>query len=304
MLQQSLPNNARVYELAGFIDSDQGRWADATHNLERACELDPRNLPYLICFGATYRWLHDYEQTAKVIDQILALHPDRTRTRVIRAGVEIDWRADTRPLRAAIEKALANEPGLAEDPFVAEHRLNLALYDRDLDAAGSLAAALPLKQWLDAGFNERSRDFWLGVVARLKGDAVAARAAFMKARTQLEEEVRVNPDDMGLLSDLGLIDAGLGRKEEALSEARRAVDLLPITKDAQAGAEMLTNLAITYAWAGEKDLALKQLEEIVRIPSLVSYGRLRLHPFWDPLRGDPRFEKIVASLAPKETVSK
>ncbi len=122
----------------------------------------------------------------------------------------------------------------------------------------------------------------------------------MKARTQLEEEVRVNPDDMGLLSDLGLIDAALGRKEEALSEARRAVDLLPITKNAQAGAEMLTNLAITYAWAGEKDLALKQLEEIVRIPSLVSYGRLRLQPFWDPLRGEPRFEKIVSSLAPKE----
>src|SRR5207249_91896 len=223
--QQSLPNNARVYELAGFIDRDQGRWSDATHNLERACELDPRNLPYLINLGAIYGWLHDYEQQAKVIDQILALHPDRTRTRVIRAGVEIDWRADTRPLRAAIDKALAYEPGLADDPFVAEYRLNLALYDRDLDTAGSLTAALPLKQWLDAGFNERSRDFWLGVVARMKGDAVAARAAFMKARTQLEEEVRVNPDDMGLLSDLGLIDAALGRKEEALSEARRAVDL-------------------------------------------------------------------------------
>ena len=300
LAQQSLPNNARVYELAGFIDRNQGRWADATHNLERACELDPRNLPYLIYFGAIHGWLHDYQQQAKVIDQILALHPDRTRTRVIRAGVEIDWRADTRPLHAAIEKALANEPGLAEDPYVAEHRLNLALYDRDLDAAGSLAAALPLKQWLDAGFNQGSRDFWLGVVARLEGDAVAARAAFMKARTQLEEEVRVNPDDMSLLSDLGLIDAALGRKEEALSEARRAVDLLPITKDAPAGTQMLTNLAITYAWVGEKDLALKQLEEIVRIPSLVSYGRLRLHPFWDPLRGDSRFEKIVASLAPKE----
>ena len=84
----------------------------------------------------------------------------------------------------------------------------------------------------------------------------------MKARTQLEEEVRVHPDDMALLSDLGLIDAGLGRKEEALSEARRAMDLLPITKDAQAGAQMLTNLAITYAWAGEKDLALKQLKKL------------------------------------------
>ena len=96
-----------------------------------------------------------------------------------------------------------------------------------------------------------------------------------------------------------MIDAALGRKEDAVREGRRAVELLPVTKDAWTGAEVLKNLAITYAWAGEKDLATKQLEDLVRIPSPISYGQLRLHPFWDPLRGDPRFEKIVASLAPK-----
>jgi len=90
-----------------------------------------------------------------------------------------------------------------------------------------------------------------------------------------------------------MIDAALGRKEDAIREGRRAVELLPVTKDAWTGAQVLTNLAITYAWAGEKDLAIKQLEELIRIPGPVSYGQLRLHPFWDPLRGDPRFEKIV-----------
>ena len=169
------------------------------------------------------------------MDRIVALHPERRPGRIFRASVEVYRRADTRPLRAAIEKILTNEPGSEKDPFVAGQRFNLALYDRDWDAAGRAAAMLSQKNSLDAGFPELGRDFWLGVVARMKGDEVAARAAFMKARTQLEEEVRVNPDDMGLLSDLGLIDAGLGRKEEALSEARRAVDLLPITKDAQAG---------------------------------------------------------------------
>ena len=90
-----------------------------------------------------------------------------------------------------------------------------------------------------------------------------------------------------------MIDAALGRKEDALREGRWAAELLPVTKDALAGAEVLANLAVTYAWAGEKDLAIKLLEELVRIPSPVTYGQLRLHPFWDPLRGDPRFEKIV-----------
>src|SRR6266566_588314 len=311
--QQSLPNNPRAFELAGLIDRREGRWAEATHNLERACELDPQNNPYLITLATTYLRLHDYDQMARVMDRIISLVPDRNKPRIIRAGIEAERRADTRPLRAAIERALANEPGSAEDPFVARIRLDLALCDRDLDAASSIAAALPLKQTLDAGFNEGSRDFWLGVVARLKGDAVAASAAFMKVRTKLEEELRVHPDNMGLLSDLGLIDAALGRKEEALSEGRRAMErgmeLVPTAQDPMFGpytneGSIKRSFATICAWAGETDLALEQLEAVTKNPGGPSYGELRLNPMWDPLRGDPRFEKIVASLAPKEMVSK
>src|SRR5437667_4074119 len=313
LAQLSLPNNARVYELAGFIDQSQGRWADATHNLERACELDPRNIPYLIALATTYLRLHDYDQMARVMDRIIALVPDRNKPRIIRASIEQDRRADTRPLRAAIEKALANEPGAAEDPFIAGQRLNGALLDRDLDAVSSIAAALPLKQTLDAGFNQGSRDFWLAVVARLKGDALAARAGFMKVRTKLEEELSVHPDNMGLLFDLGLIDAALGKKEEALSEGRHAMELgaraLPTAQDPMFGqstneASVKKSFAMICAWAGEPDLAVEQLEAVTKIPGGPSYGELRLDPMWDPLRGDPRFEKIVASLAPKEMVSK
>ena len=154
-----------------------------------------------------------------------------------------------------------------------------------------------------------SRDFWLGVVARLKGDAEAARAAFMKVRTKLEEEVRVHPDNMGLLSDLGLIDAALRRKEEALNEGRRAVELAPIAQEAMRGPRnnegfARTQFAMICAWVGEREMALEQLEALAKTPGGPGYGGLRLSPMWDPLRGDPRFEKIVASLAPKETVSK
>src|SRR5207249_3022812 len=146
LAQQSLPNDARAFELAGLIDRRQGRWADAVRNLERACELDPRNNPYLVTLGTTYLWLHDYDQMTRIMDRIISLDPGRRIPRMIRARIELERRADTGPLRALIEKILTNEPGSEKDPFVADHRMDLALYNRDLDAATSLAAALPEEQ--------------------------------------------------------------------------------------------------------------------------------------------------------------
>jgi TolB-like protein/tRNA A-37 threonylcarbamoyl transferase component Bud32 len=298
LAQQSLPNNPQIYDLAGSMDRGQRRWADATQNLERACELDPRNLPYLINLGSTYLWLHDYEQWTKIMDRIVALHPERRSGRIFRASVEVYRRADTGPWRTAIEKILTNEPGSEKDPFVASQRYTLALYDRDWDAASRTAALLSQKNSLQWGFPSLGRDFWVGLVARLKGDETSAHAAFMRARAQQEEELRVHPDNAGLLADLGLIDAGLGRKEEALNEGRRAIELEPGAKDEFTESTMC--FAIICTWTGERDLALGQLEAFTKTPGSYTYGDLRLSPLWDPLRGDPRFEKIVASLAPKE----
>ena len=299
LAQQSLPNNARVYELAGLIDRGERRWAEAIHNFERAYELDPKHGPHLVNLGTTYYWVKDYDQMTRVMDRIIAMVPDHKRPRLIRANIELEKRADTGPLRIVLEKILSKEPGADKDPVVADWRLGLALYDRDLDAAGSLAAALPEKG---------GRDFSLGVVARLKGDAQAARAAFMRARTETEGALRVHPDDMDLLFRLGQIDALLGRKQEALSEGRRAMELAPKAQAAMFGS-CPTEVCATRAFAllcarvGETDLALEQLEAVTKIPGGPSYGELRLDHMWDPLRGDPRFEKIVASLAPKESVS-
>ena len=304
LAQRSLPNNAQVYQLAGSMDRSQRRWADAIHNLERACELDPRNYPYLINLGSTYLWLHDYDQHIRIMDRIVALHPERRIDRILRASVEVYRRADTAPWRAAIEKILTNEPGSEKDPFMASQLYTLALYDRDWDAAGRAAALLFQKNALPWSFPELGRDFWVGVVARLKGDETSARAAFMKARAQQEEEIRVHPDNADLLAELGLIDAGLGRKEEALNEGRRAMELGSSVKDSSTEPDSKTCFAIICAWTGERELALGQLEALTKTPGSHTYGNLRLNPMWDALRGDPRFEKIVASLAPKETVSK
>jgi hypothetical protein len=237
---------------------------------------------------------------ARIMDRIISIDPGRRVARMIRARIDLERRADTGPLRALIEKILTNEPGSEKDPFVAEHRMDVALYDRDLDTAASLASAVQEKD---------GRDFLLGKVATLKGDAAGAHAAFTKARAQAEEEVRAHPDDMDLLFSLAQIDALLGRKQEALSEGRRAMELVPEAPEVMFGpnpteAGARTSFALLCARAGERETALEQLEALAKVPGGPSYGNLRLDPMWDLLRGDPRFEKIVASLAPKETVSK
>jgi hypothetical protein len=142
--------------------------------------------------------------------------------------------------------------------------------------------------------------YWEGVVARMEGNTAEARAAFTVARDAVAKAADKQPDFAGALSLLGIIDAALGRKEEALREGRHACDLLPISKDALDGVALAINLAQIYAWTGEKDLAIQQIAAVERIPSRLSYGLLKLHPYWDSLRGDPRFEKIVTSIAPKQ----
>ena len=137
------------------------------------------------------------------------------------------------------------------------------------------------------------RPFCEGLVARAQGDVARAMAAFTAARTEMESVLRDQPEYAEGLCLLGMIDASLGRNEEALSEGRRAAELLPAAKDAMTGQELLRNLAVTYAWAGEKDAAIRQLEELLPCYGPISYGQLKLHPWWDPLRDDPRFEKIV-----------
>ena len=127
------------------------------------------------------------------------------------------------------------------------------------------------------------------------------RAAFNAARADQQKTVQAEPDYGPALCVLGLIDAALGRKGEAIREGRRAVELVPAGREAISASLMIKYLAMIAAWTGDKDLACEQLA-IRRPPSKhdVSYGQLKLLPFWDPLRGDPRFEKIVASLAPKK----
>src|SRR5438034_125059 len=303
---RTLPNNARIFEWSGRVDRRQGRWHDSVRNHERAMELDPRNVNILTSAVVTYYYVRDYGQAKAIFDRIIALEPKNIANRLWRARWIAFARGDLRPVQDVLGKNFTDNPAL----FRTDGGLcfAMALWARDPVAADRVLAAIT-----DNTFGVRmgsvvfTRAYAAGLVARMKGDEDGAGAAFSAARTEQEKVVRAQPDDLTQsveLCSLGLIDAALGRKQEALSEGRRAVELLPVTKNAIEGADVLYFYAVICAEVGERDLAIEQLKTLAKIPAGAHYGELRLDPFWDPLRGDPRFEQITASLAPKETTSK
>ena len=294
--QLSLPNDPVPFLLAGYIDRRQGHWEESTRNMERALELDPQNLLVLHQMSLTYENLRRYPEMAAMLDRALALQSDKNSLRIQRATIDLDWRADPHPLQETIDSILAEKPSALAD--MTEQWLYLALCQHDADAASRALAVMPTDGCTSDGFPFPTT-WCAGLVARLKGDAVVASAAFTKAREQVDKIVRDQPNYAKALCALGMIDAALGRKTEASEEGRRALELLPVEKDAVDGALLVRNLAIIYAWSGQKDPALEQLATAAKLPGYLSYGQLHLHPLWDPLRDDPRFDKIVASLAPK-----
>ena len=294
---QTLPNNAGVFELKGYIQRRQGKQEEAVRSLERAIELEPRNIFTLQQIGLSYHHLRRYAEERSVLDRSLAIEPKDVDTKVARAFVEFHWKADTRPLHQMLDSIRATNPAATQS--IADGWLICALAERDPVAAKNAAIAAGANPpFTDEAVNF-SRPFVEGVIARMTKDEDKARSAFTTARAEQEKIIEAQPNYGPPLCVLGLIDAALGRKEEALREGQRAVALLPMEKDAINGVAMIKYLAMIAAWVGDNDLACEQLAIAVRPPSRLTYGQLKLLPFWDPLRGDPRFEKIVASLAPK-----
>jgi tetratricopeptide (TPR) repeat protein len=211
--------------------------------------------------------------------------------------VDLENRADAKPFHTTVDAILAEDANAAlgfVNPW-----LFVLLRERD-----SVGAQRALSKMGDGGCFDENIPFpngWCqGLAAWVRGDERAARAALNSARNELGQTVRDQPDYAAALCALGVIDAVLGNKEDAIREGERAVELTPVSKNAIEGATLVRYLAVIYAWSGDKDRAIQRLAETTYLPgSHISYGYLRLHPLWDPLRGDSRFEAIVASLAPK-----
>jgi tetratricopeptide (TPR) repeat protein len=292
--RRTLPNNADVFLYTGFVDRREGHWEEATRNMERGLELDPRNFFILQQLALAYGSQHRYTDEARTYDRALTIVPADPQSRILRARVALDWRADIKPFQATLATLVAENPSIAPDVDPPVY----AMCERTAAAAARSLTNYPREGVVNNGVNYPYA-YWQGAVALCQGDSAKARTPFTAARMEVEKTVESQPDFAAALSLLGIIDAGLKRKEEALREGRRACELLPVSKDAIDGADIAINLAQIYAWSGEKDLAIEQIAAVERVPNALSYGLLKLHPYWDHLRGDPRFEKIVASLAPK-----
>jgi serine/threonine-protein kinase len=286
-----LPNEPVVFATLGWMDRRQGRWQEHLRNVNRALELDPRNVFILHQLAGTYQVLRRYHDLVATFDRALAVTPNDPVARVARGLAELDSNGTVQPAQLAVQAVLANDS--ADGVKIVDRWFNIAICARDPnDAKHALASMLP--EGITWGANVRTpRSFCEGLAARVFGDNETANNAFASAREEMEAVLQKQPEYAEAMSALGMIDAALGRKQDAIREGRRAVELLPVTKDVMTGSELLRNLALIYAWTGEKELAFNQISAALQGPGHITYGQLRLHPWWDAIRRDPRFDKLV-----------
>ena len=298
IVRRMSPNNAEGLLIDATVGRLQNRWDASLANLRRASELDPRNGEVAYRLEQIYFEMRRYSELEQFIKKQAASGGPRT------GPLEdpFNWLpmmklAQGDPVAA---QSLLDQVPPEYDPggWIWDVRFKAALYLRDYDVVNRVIAANPANS-AETGSGETGSDWAYGLVARARGDKQKALAAFAAARKKMEAQQGDKPKDADYFADIAKLDAGLGRKEEAIREARRAVDLLPIAKDSLNGPTLVANLALVYAWTGEPDRAVEQLEKVATIAGhehdAVTYGDLLLNPCWDSLRGNPRFDKIVAA---------
>jgi TolB-like protein/Tfp pilus assembly protein PilF len=295
--QTALPNDPEIYLLTGFIDRRQGRWSEAVSHFEHAIELDPRNLEILRFTAHTYRGLRRYSESDRVCQQALAVAPDNYAMRLfIPTNHFFEW-GDLGPLRTEIFKILGDNSGTADK--ISSDLFDYAFWGRDSAAMSRALTAIPPEGLLAEFDLFMPREWYRAIAASAFGDSGTARAFFTAARALMEDVLRSQPDYAVGWSVLGLIDANLGRKEEAVREGRQACQMLPLSADAWRGPSLIENLAVIYETIGDSDRAIEQLRTAAEVQNGVHCGDLKRSPRWNALRADPRFDKIVNSLAPR-----
>jgi TolB-like protein/Flp pilus assembly protein TadD len=298
--QEATPNDAEVWDAAGAIDRRQGRWEDAVPNFEKARQLDPRNNSVIWNLAETYACVRRYADAASTLAEAAALNPDAHFFSLARAAIDLKTKGDTAPLRAALRKIPKDfDPG-GSVTIVA---LRLSLMDRDYEESARLLRESRAEKYNDTGLEGPAavfdgyalpKSFFEGSVARARGETDAAERAFAAAQQMVETDMAQWQNDAKATSLLGTLQALRGNKEEAIRAGRRAVELLPVSKDAYDGPLIATKLAVIYARVGEADRALELLDDLMKLPNGPTPGTLRVEPEWDSLRGDPRFEKLAA----------
>ena len=292
-----LPNDTAFFILSGYINRRRNNWGQAERDFSTAVALDPRNPNAYNLLADTYNLQRRHLLAAQVYDRVLAAG-ERTPIVFFRRDSAIfNGTGNSTGLRRVLSENSDMDVGGGQTPI----RVFLALIDGNFAEAERVLAASPREDFQDIDYSFYYPKAWFeAMIARAKGDSARATDAFSAARTILEQRLAVKPEHARTLAVLAQVDAGLGHKELAIQEAQHAVDLMPVSKDIYDGALVLEGLAQVYTWTNEPDRAIELLQKLVTMPSYTYYARLKLHPMWNPLRGDPRFEKIVNSLAPKD----
>jgi TolB-like protein/Flp pilus assembly protein TadD len=299
----ALPNDGDVGLYTAAVERRRGKWTQALATYQRAEEVDPRNPVMLYDASQTYFGLRDWRTAAERMDRVLALFPDSFNVKIQRAYIEFCWKGSTAPIKSALESL---PPNFDPDGVVTFARWDVSLMDRDVVAAEKALAACQLDTIASQTGVPLPKSYLQACVDLVRGDAAKARTEFEAARPSIEKIVVNSPQDGTRRAQLGLLYAFLGRKEDALREGQRALELKPITHDVIEGAIVEDFYALTCARLGEADEAISRIERLLTTPFAVDYADesitlsdLRQRWEWDPLRKDPRFQKILAGPEPK-----
>jgi tetratricopeptide (TPR) repeat protein len=300
---EALPNDGDVGLYTAAVQRRAGHFTEALAAYKRAEEIDPRNSITLYDASQTYFGLRDWRTAAERMDRVLALFPDSFNTRMQRAYIEFFWKGSTTPIKAALQSL---PPSLDPDGVVTFARWDVSLMDRDTDAAERALANSPLDTINSQTGVPLPKGYLQACVSLVRGDTAKAQAEFEAARPAIEKLVAESPQSGTRRAQLGFLYALLGRKEDALREGKRAMELIPITHDIIEGAVVEAFYAMICAGVGNTDEAISRIERLLTTPFAVDYddasitlSDLRTRWEWDPIRNDPRFQKILASPEPK-----
>jgi TolB-like protein/DNA-binding winged helix-turn-helix (wHTH) protein/Tfp pilus assembly protein PilF len=297
------PNNAAIHGYIGGIYRRQGRWLESIASFERARSLDPRNHSIAFQAANNYVLVRDWAAAAAAFNRALAIKPDFMVPKIGLAYLEVFRNGNP----AEGRKILENIPASAKtDGAVAVARWDLAMLERDYATAEKILADSSLEKFSPIG--DILKTYYQGRIALARGDIESAQRYFAAARPGIEKRVRDNPGAAESHAVLGLLYAYMQRKDDAIREGRRAVELDPESQNAFHGAAHTATLALVYALVGEPDQAIRLIERLLStpgpvecsdFPNNITLADLRLRWEWDALRSDPRFQKILAGPEPK-----